>query len=308
MRRPARKAAATAKEAAEKRTEFSDQQMIEILDLATSVSSPLALGGLLAALFFFFLKSLIDKGLFTTLSEQGTSKILSKSINYLFYLALTGCILGTTTYLVPVVYQQQPPTVSEERKRELTIVSLKKEIIDLRGSHYETIDLYGSFACDDVKNSASKLGKLILETPTTGIRGSYLVMKFQYAAFAYMMAADTATSGPGRVNLANKSISAALESLSTIDNLKNKGQQGDTRAWKSYEWTINDNGHNRTLWILAKAYAIKAYETGEDIEKVSSTISMIDQAYLTRWNPESEKDIAWSITGGKKNRPERRCS
>ena len=122
------------------------------------------------------------------------------------------------------------------------------------------------------------------------------------------MAADVEPSGQARVELVQMAIDSALKSMASIESLKQEGQNGDTQAWESYQWVISDNGHNRTLWILAKAYAIRSYETGQELKKVADTLSKIDSSYRSRWEPNTEPVIAWALHSDSTSKPTNPCS
>lgn len=72
--------------------------MAEIFSIASGISTPLALAGLLAAAFFFILRQILKKDLFPKLTRQLSSEILKKIIDRLFVLALVALILGTASY------------------------------------------------------------------------------------------------------------------------------------------------------------------------------------------------------------------
>ena len=76
--------------------------MAEIFDLATKISTPLALGGLLAAILFFILRQLLAKDIFPQLARVSSAKIITTIINRLFVLALIAMLLGFAGFVVPI--------------------------------------------------------------------------------------------------------------------------------------------------------------------------------------------------------------
>ncbi|MGH8655574.1 MAG: hypothetical protein ACREYE_26890 [Gammaproteobacteria bacterium] len=78
--------------------------MKEILELASKVSTPLALGGLVAASVFIIFREIIARNPGLTAAIGGA--ILLNIISKLFVLALVAMILGFTGYVVNIVAQQ----------------------------------------------------------------------------------------------------------------------------------------------------------------------------------------------------------
>lgn len=73
--------------------------MAEIVEIATKVSTPLALGGLVAALMFFLLRQILARNIFPKLTEVLGARILRLIIDRLFVLALVSVILGFVGFL-----------------------------------------------------------------------------------------------------------------------------------------------------------------------------------------------------------------
>jgi hypothetical protein len=69
--------------------------------LATKISTPLALGGFSAAIFFFILRQLIEKNIFPALNKQASSEVIKIIIDRLFILALVAMVLGFAGYVIP---------------------------------------------------------------------------------------------------------------------------------------------------------------------------------------------------------------
>jgi hypothetical protein len=86
--------------------------MEKIIEIAASVSTPLALGGLMAAIFFFVLKQILAKNVFPRLSRDHSAAFLTHVVDRLFILALVAMVLGFAGYVVVA----RTPRVPEQVK------------------------------------------------------------------------------------------------------------------------------------------------------------------------------------------------
>lgn len=79
-----------------------------IFDVATSVSTPLALGGFLAAAAFFIFRQIIAKDIFPKLTDVLGADILKRIIDRLFILALVTTVLGIAAYVYVIAMDHDP--------------------------------------------------------------------------------------------------------------------------------------------------------------------------------------------------------
>ena|SRR2546427_6319602 len=75
--------------------------MGKVFEIASSVSTPLAVSGFLAAVFFFVVKQILAKNIFPSLSRQLSSEIIKLIIDRLFVLSLVALVLGFLGYILP---------------------------------------------------------------------------------------------------------------------------------------------------------------------------------------------------------------
>jgi hypothetical protein len=90
--------------------------MDKLLEISTNVATPLALSGLLAALFFWVVKMILEnKSLFPQLTQQAGSQILKRVIDKLFILALVAMVLGFFGYVLNIVASGKtaPPPIRD---------------------------------------------------------------------------------------------------------------------------------------------------------------------------------------------------
>lgn len=78
--------------------------MNQLVNIASSISTPLALGGLLATIIFAVIIELIRKNKLGTVSSQASAAIIKMIIDKLFILSLVAMVLGFTGYVIQIVY------------------------------------------------------------------------------------------------------------------------------------------------------------------------------------------------------------
>src|SRR5215469_2543615 len=85
-----------------------------IFEIASKVSTPLALGGIIAAIIFFIFRQILAKKFFPTLSRGASGAIIQNIINKLFYLAILAIFLGFIAYVLTAVSadSKSPPEMS----------------------------------------------------------------------------------------------------------------------------------------------------------------------------------------------------
>ncbi len=75
--------------------------MQEIFEIASRISTPLALGGFFAAILFFIFREILRKDVFPTLAKSASAEIIKTIIDRLFILALVAMVLGFAGYILP---------------------------------------------------------------------------------------------------------------------------------------------------------------------------------------------------------------
>jgi len=73
--------------------------MTQLFQIASSVSSPLALSGLIAAIVFYTFRQIIAQNIFPKLTSSLGAGIITLIVNRLFFLALVAMLLGFTGYI-----------------------------------------------------------------------------------------------------------------------------------------------------------------------------------------------------------------
>lgn len=87
--------------------------MDRIFEIASRVSTPLALAGFFAAIVFLILRQILKKDIFPSLTRQLSSEIIKMVIKYLFILSLVAMVLGFAGYVITALL----PTGNGDRIR-----------------------------------------------------------------------------------------------------------------------------------------------------------------------------------------------
>lgn len=83
--------------------------MEKIFEIASQVSTPLALAGFFAALVFFIFRQIVAKNIFPRLTAAIGADLLKLIVDRLFVLALVAMVLGFVGYVVPPLFPPQGP-------------------------------------------------------------------------------------------------------------------------------------------------------------------------------------------------------
>lgn len=81
--------------------------MENIISIASRISTPLALGGFVAAAFFLIARSIIARGIFPRLAAEHSFGLLKLIVDRLFQLSILTACLGFVGYLVGVIVPQR---------------------------------------------------------------------------------------------------------------------------------------------------------------------------------------------------------
>ena len=83
--------------------------MEKLFDVASSISTPLGLGGFLAAVLFYIFKQILTKDFLRQMTSAHSADVIKLIIERLFVLALIAMILGFVAYLITKLI---PPAIS----------------------------------------------------------------------------------------------------------------------------------------------------------------------------------------------------
>lgn len=81
--------------------------MEKIFEIASKISTPLALGGIITVAFFFILKKIISKDIFLTLTKSSSFNIIKIIIDRIFLLAFIAIIFGFFGYIFTLITENK---------------------------------------------------------------------------------------------------------------------------------------------------------------------------------------------------------
>jgi len=107
--------------------------MADIFEIASDVSTPLALAGLTAVAFFMVVRQALAKGLFPVMSQKVGGHLFKTILDYLFVLALVAMCLGFLGYIVVKLVEGQHRRGSVTEESSAHNQSVKPGKLLLRG-------------------------------------------------------------------------------------------------------------------------------------------------------------------------------
>lgn len=178
---------------------------------------------------------------------------------------------------------------------EKSVTNIFQKIVEVRGV-YESIPSYKENAKRKVRATANKLGDQILNISDSNLGPSFEIAKYEYAAYAKMMAAAVENSDNDRIRISAEAVNSAEKTKSLILEAKKFAATGDENSTKLWNWISDGYDFERTLYILAVAQAINAKAGGTStVYDVKETIKEIPSFYLEEYSPESHADLKWAI-------------
>jgi hypothetical protein len=173
--------------------------------------------------------------------------------------------------------------------RNQDVVERKAQIVALRGD-WETIPVSGNVARMKVSHWAPKLGKEMLDIPDGSITFLYRIVKYEYAAYAFTMAASTEDNANDRISFADRSIGSGNEAERLLTWAENS-QEAASLA--DFHWASRDDTKPRVDYLLAIDYCIKAKEEKSPVlkDRVKQTLDGIPQYFKDAMPPDRNQDL-----------------
>lgn len=195
----------------------------------------------------------------------------------------------------------KPPEAKEESaeqtgpaQAERKVLDLKRKISDIRGKAL-SIETYGERAAAEVREEAPKLAEQILNFSDMTLSLAYQITKYQYGAYAYGVAAHVESAQRQRLAYAQRMVDSGQKALQLIDLVMEKAAN-EGAAQELYQFLTNDDARERTQYVVAVGFAIMARElNGTSVRQTREILSKIPQAYLDRYPPQTNPDLAWVL-------------
>lgn len=197
------------------------------------------------------------------------------------------------------------PSVEKEQKEEVRIIELKREL-EILIIHFERIDTSREYSIRIIRKEAPIVAKKILNiVPDENILLGHRITKYEYAAYAYMMAASVETDSSSIDFYINEGIKAGERTLELITTAKENASNSDYNK-NVYNWMVNEREEDRTKYILAVLYAAKSKKNHSTVgfSKIEELLESISPIYLEEFPIEADRHLRWYINQKTKNREE----
>ena len=109
--------------------------MGKIFEIASQVSTPLALAGFFAAVLFFVFRQIVAKNIFPRLTAAIGADLLRLIIDRLFVLALVAMLLGFAGYIVPKLFDHGPEPASRNESPTVNVDAVSYVVRSQLESH-----------------------------------------------------------------------------------------------------------------------------------------------------------------------------
>jgi hypothetical protein len=107
-------------------------KMEQVLDIATRVSTPIALAGLVVGVVLILFYTILKLNIFPKLNQSMGHNVILSTLKYLYRLAMVSIVLGVIAYLTPIVlgsiFPSQPPVRPSAKINVPTHYSIEQAI------------------------------------------------------------------------------------------------------------------------------------------------------------------------------------
>lgn len=127
--------------------------MSNVFEIATNISTPLALAGLISTIFFYVLRLIIKKNIVTSLTRESTRKLLVLIINRIFILTVCAMIFGFSGYIIDRYFENGDGLKEVNVSGTVFLDNKELEHVEVKILEFEKSDVtnhYGKFSIDFV--------------------------------------------------------------------------------------------------------------------------------------------------------------
>lgn len=173
--------------------------------------------------------------------------------------------------------------------RNQDVIDRKAQIVALRGD-WETVPISGDVGRTKVSQWAPELGKEMLDIPDGEIAFLHKIVKYEYAAYAFTMAASTADNVKNRTLFADRSIASGNEAERLLAWAENSQESA---ILEDFHWASRDSTKPRVDYLLAIDYCIKARGEKSAVlkERVIETLEGIPKYFKDAMPPDRNQDL-----------------
>ena len=226
-------------------------------------------------------------------TEERDFLLESKTLNERKISHQRGVFIGVAAFLAICLSFSIYQVVRLLSRPNEKVLALKRQLSEVRGDYESMVDY--PVRRPLVENAAATIGESMLEINDERLNITHRIVKYQYASFAFMMVASCHAlndHAEQALYYAGRAIAAGERGLSLFDRVAQSKTKEDKQA---YQWTLDDNGQNRMLYLLAMAQSIKGKALHEDKLKATAlaTLSRVESKYRKSSRPMRTHELAW---------------
>jgi len=207
----------------------------------------------------------------------------------LLVLASAGLLLSSGLFQWPLDPLRIGRKLTEPEQR---IIELKYEVVAIRGD-YEAIPTFGSALRSSVNERAYKHALELESIGDSDVDLARRILRDEYAAYAFTMAAFTSDSQKSRVDNSDQTIRLAKEVQKLADVARR-----DPAAQPTFDWITTDDTIPRVMYLSAIASCIKYRATQDQtfLEMSRTTLGSLPDHFLQLYPPYKSAEFAGCVT------------
>src|SRR5437667_11305566 len=178
----------------------------------------------------------------------------------------------------PSKCEKQQGTIGNAASK--SVVDLMQKILVLRGT-YEAIKDYGAIAENEVRRNAAPLAEQLTNIADEHLNLSHQIAKYEYAAYAYILAASVETNNEQRKKYAGHALALGKQAKALMEKARDLAARADHEGQTAFTWISRNRDLDRTRYVLAIALAIDARSGGStSMNEVREGLNAISPGYL----------------------------
>jgi hypothetical protein len=256
-----------------------------VIDVAAKVSTPLALAGIVTAVFSWVAHRI--------LREKADVAIQRMLVRSAFFLSLVAIVLGFVGFVLPFLTSSSASFESSHTDEEEHVRQLQHRVAALRAD-YESLNRYESVR-RDVCEQTALLGEELININEDSLNMAYKILRHEYSCYAFVMAASTSTERTSRIAFADKAILACEAALKRVQEAEFR-YNDDVEFRYAVDFTKKDHGTDRTRYLLAMGLAIKGRAEGRNDlkQRVSDILKEVSPTFMARVPPQKTQELSWA--------------
>lgn len=200
----------------------------------------------------------------------------------------------------PISNGGQTTTTSKLTEAEQSVDALQDAILNVKGDYEAMLRNEGyarERAAEKVYSDSYKLAQQMANLSDANITMmSYQVRKYEYLILAYYMAATASNNRTEKIELSNRAIEAAVNSLDRLQKAKDLAASGNQFHVAKYQFLLKDLSYERIHWYYAVALAINAKAGGTHTSKEAYEVfARVPEAYRREFPPDANETLNWAV-------------